>query len=144
MEEPFYDFKRIDQSLSFSFESRGKRNIEKRVIFQKLSIDNYYQLALVDVKQDGKFDDKIISNNGDRNKVLATVFQILNYFLTIYPNVIVLFAGSTDSRTRLYQIALSSEYEKASILFNISGFYNNSFETFVKNKTYEAFAISKK
>jgi len=144
MEEPFYDFKRIDQSLSFSFESRGKRNIEKRVIFQKLSIDNYYQLALVDVKQDGTFDDKIISNNGDRNKVLATVFQILNYFLTIYPNVIVLFAGSTDSRTRLYQIALSSEYEKASILFNISGFYNNSFETFVKNKTYEAFAISKK
>lgn len=144
MDEPFYDFKQIDQSLSFSFESRGKRNIEKRVIFQKLSIDNYYQLALVDVKQDGTFDDKIISNNGDRNKVLATVFQILNYFLTIYPNVIVLFAGSTDSRTRLYQIALSSEYEKASILFNISGFYNNSFETFVKNKTYEAFAISKK
>ncbi len=109
-----------------------------------MNLENYYQLALVDLKEDGTFDDKIVSDNGDRNKVLTTVFQILNYFLTIYPNVIVLFAGSTDSRTRLYQIALSSELEKASKLFNISGFQNNSFEPFVKNKNYEAFAISKK
>lgn len=144
MEDPFYDFNQIDQSLSFSFESKGKRAIEKRVIFQKLNIENYYQLALVDLKEDGTFDDKIVSDNGDRNKVLTTVFQILNYFLTIYPDVVVLFTGSTDSRTRLYQIALSSELERASKLFNISGFQNNSFEPFVKNKTYEAFAISKK
>jgi hypothetical protein len=102
MEQPFYDFNQIDESLSFSFESTGKRNIEKRVIFQKLDLENYYQLALVDLKEDGTFDDKIVSNNGDRDTVLATVFQILNYFLTIFPDVVVLFAGSTDSRTRLY------------------------------------------
>ena len=144
MEQPFYDFNQIDESLSFSFESTGKRNIEKRVIFQKLDLENYYQLALVDLKEDGTFDDKIVSNNGDRDTVLATVFQILNYFLTIFPDVVVLFAGSTDSRTRLYQIALNSELEKASKNFNILGFNNNLFEPFVKNKTYEAFAISKK
>jgi hypothetical protein len=96
------------------------------------------------IKEDGTFDDKIVSNNGDRDTVLATIFQILNYFLTIFPDVVVLFAGSTNSRTRLYQIALNSELEKASKNFNISGFNNNLFEPFVKNKTYEAFAISKK
>ncbi len=144
MEQPFFDFNQIDESLSFSFESTGKRNIEKRVIFQKLDLENFYQLALVDLKEDGTFDDKIVSNNGDRDTVLATIFQILNYFLTIVPDIVVLFAGSTDSRTRLYQIALNSELEKASKNFNISGFNNNLFESFVKNKTYEAFAITKK
>jgi len=144
MEQPFYDFNQIDESLSFSFESTGKRNIEKRVIFQKLDLENYYQLALVDLKEDGTFDDKIVSNNGDRDTVLATVFQILNYFLTIFPDVVVLFAGSIESRTRLYQIVLNSELEKASKFFNISGLNNNLFESFVKNKTYQAFAISKK
>ena len=99
---------------------------------------------MVDLKEDGTFDDKIVSNNGDRDTVLATIFQILNYFLTIFPDVVVLFAGSTDSRTRLYQIALNSELEKASKFFNISGLNNNLFESFVKNKTYQAFAISKK
>jgi len=127
MEQPFYDFNQIDESLSFSFESTGKRNIEKRVIFQKLDLENYYQLALVDLKEDGTFGDKIVSNNGDRDTVLATIFQILNYFLTIFPDVVVLFAGSTNSRTRLYQIALNSELEKASKNFNISGFNNNLF-----------------
>ena len=127
MEQPFYDFNQIDESLSFSFESTGKRIIEKRVIFQKLDLENYYQLALVDLKEDGTFDDKIVSNNGDRDTVLATIFQILNYFLTIFPDVVVLFAGSTNSRTRLYQIALNSELEKASKNFKISGFNNNMF-----------------
>jgi hypothetical protein len=144
MEQPSYDFNQIHESLSFSFESTGKRNVEKRVIFQKLGLDNYYQLALVDLKEDGTFDDKIVNNNWDRDTVLATVFQILNYFLTISPDVVVLFAGRTESRTRLYQIALNSELEKASKFFNILGFNNNLFESFVKNKTYEAFAISKK
>jgi hypothetical protein len=80
MEQPSYDFNQIDESLSFSFESTGKRNVEKRVIFQKLDIENYYQVALVDLKEDGTFDDKIVSNNGDRDTVLATVFQMLNHF----------------------------------------------------------------
>lgn len=77
-----------------------------------MDLENYYQLALVDLKEDGTFDDKIVSNKGDRDTVLATIFQILNYFLTIVPDVVVLFAGSTDSRTRLYQIALNSELER--------------------------------
>jgi hypothetical protein len=144
MEEPFYDFRILKEELTFIFESKGKRIITKRVIFQKLDTENYFQMALVDVLQNGIFDDVIVSDNGDRNKVLATVYQILSYFLNLYPCATVLFAGSTPSRTRLYQIVINTELEKATQLFNISGFYGDSFESFSKNKSYEAFAISKK
>jgi hypothetical protein len=105
---------------------------------------DYFQMALVDILENGSFDDSTVSDNGDKNKVLSTVFQILSYFLSLYSDSTVLFAGSSPSRTRLYQITISIEFEKATQIFNTSGFYGDSFEPFIKNKSYEAFAISKK
>lgn len=144
MNEPFYEFNFIEESLCFTFDSIGKQLISKMVIFQKLDFDDYYQLALVDVLDDGSFSDTLASNNGDRNKILATVYQIITSFLGKHPNAIILFAGSTPSRTRLYQIAINSELEAAQKLFVIMGYNGLSFEVFAKNKNYEAFTISKK
>lgn len=144
MNEPFYKFSFSEDNLSFSFKSEGKKEIQKLVVFQKLNYGNYYQLALVDVLDDGTYTDNIVSNNGDRNQVLATVFRIISYFLRLFPDAIILFTGSTPSRTRLYQIAISSELESVSKLFQIKGFDGKEFEDFLPNKNYEAFYISKK
>ena len=48
-----------------------------------------------------------ISNNGDAEKILATVVAAVYAFYDQYPTVWILLTGSTASRTRLYQMAIN-------------------------------------
>ena len=53
-----------------------KKLIQFRLVNSSLSI---YNLALVDILPDGDVSDLSISNNQDMPKVLATVFQAIDY-----------------------------------------------------------------
>ncbi|TAG42979.1 MAG: hypothetical protein EAZ32_00370 [Cytophagia bacterium] len=87
--------------------------------------------------------DKIVSDNGDSEKVLATVLGILNEFLLKYPDYEVFIVGSSESRTRLYQIAINVYYEEFMAHYQIFGERNGVIESFEKNKKYESFLIRK-
>lgn len=63
-----------DDYSIFDFISSGKNGeIAKRIEFMPTHIPGYFNLAFGDVDEDGNIDDYSISDNGDRNKVLATV-----------------------------------------------------------------------
>lgn len=137
---PNYDFS------SFDFKSiNGEKIIFKKVLFSLIpETNNYYNLALVDVLANGHFDDLSISNNHDLKEILSTVYECIKLFLNQNPNSTVLFTGSTESRTRLYRIAISQNLLEATKNLIIEGFIDGNFEHFTHNRPYELFSISLK
>ena len=53
----------------------------------------------------GDIDDKVVSNNGDSDKVLATV--VVYTFTDLNPETLIYATGSTKARTRLYRMGIS-------------------------------------
>jgi hypothetical protein len=94
-------------------------------------------------------DDSIITNNGDRNVILATVARSVYIFTEKYPEKIVFFKGSTLGRTRLYRRAISINLEELSETFTIFGAIKNEFGNvisvpFKRNGDFFGFIIKRK
>ncbi len=85
MDKPFYEFEIIGDAFRFHFNSVGTKIISKIIIYQVTDMPNYYNLVLADVQPDGSFDIYVKSNNGDMEKILATVIQTLMVFLAYHP-----------------------------------------------------------
>jgi hypothetical protein len=146
MNEPSYPFSHIDDKLIFEFESISETKSIRKLIEYRL-IDNntlLYNLALVDVLPNGDVSDLSVSDNKDMPKVLSTVFQSMLYFFDAKPQAKIFIQGSTPSRTRLYQIAISKYMIEFEQKFDIWGFMGSEMELFLKGKNYEIFVISTK
>ena len=83
----------------------------------------------------------VISNNGDTQRVLATVVSTLYLFFGQYPDASVYATGSTPSRTRLYQMGINRYLKEIQEDFEIVGELTTGWETFRPNVNYLAFAI---
>jgi len=92
----------------YKFISEGpKGNIEKIVYYTETSRANIYNLSFGDYNElIDDIDDQIVSNNGDSQKVLATVAKSLYVFTDRYPDALIIATGSTFARTR----AISHRY----------------------------------
>lgn len=131
----------------FEFYSEGPKGIIKKVVeFQLTSKEDVYNLAFGDYNDElGRIDDKVVTNNGDSLKVLATVASTIYAFIEKHPNAWVIAAGSTKSRTRLYRIGITTNLIEISKDFHIFGYTKNgNWVTFKAGKDYEAFLIRKK
>ena len=96
-----YEVRTVDAHDRFEFVSVGSNGaILKVVEFISLDEERYiYNLGFGDVNSlTGEWDDKSVSNNGDRNKILATVGSIVVSFLDIYTEAAVYAEGSTPIR----------------------------------------------
>jgi len=135
-----------DQYNIFEFFSIGSRGmILKRIIFSPTEYPDVYSLSLGDININGQIDDySIISNNGDRNKVLATVAYAIDIYLNEYPERYVYFTGSTKERTRLYRIAIGLNLEHLSSKWLIYFQTENGFILFEKNTPTNGFLIKRK
>ena len=100
----------IDARLNlgvFEFVSVGKYGvIRKRVKFAPTALPNVYNLAFGDINEFDEINDLSKSNNGDRNRVLATIVKIVDLYTSKYPERLIYFRGSTVERTRLYRMAV--------------------------------------
>lgn len=139
--ESNHDFSVID------FISIGKHgSISKRITFTTTELENVYNLAFGDVDENGDIDDCRVSNNGDRNKILATVFKVVEDYTIRYPERWIYFKGSTKERTRLYRIAVGLNLEELSRIFEIYAFTDEQEELklFTKNMEISSFVIKRK
>ena len=75
---------------------------------------------------------------------MATVAQTMILFTNYYPKALVFFKGSTEVRTRLYQMAITKYFEELSDSFDIKGYLDENWLPYKKNVVYEAFLISLK
>lgn len=123
MKLPKYPLASSDKLMTFEFTSEGQKGlIEKLVRFQETNVKNVYNLAFGDKDlTTGDIDDKVISNNGDSEKVLATVAATLYAFTDKYPNAWIYATGSTKSRTRLYRMGITKFLSEVTEDFEVLG-----------------------
>jgi hypothetical protein len=132
---------------TFDFISEGcNGKICKRVEFLITPFPNVYNLSFGDIKENGELDDLTISNNGDRNKILATILKVVDTYTKRFPERWVYFRGSTENRTRLYRMAISLHLEELAEMFEILADLNGDwvFIRFQKGLNVKAFLIKRK
>jgi hypothetical protein len=142
-----YEFNTLGTWLEYEFVSEGPKGlIKKKVVFHPVP-GNYplFTLALGDWDENRRqIDDITITNNNDAKKVLATVARIVQIFSEQFGDVTIIAEGSTQSRTRLYQMGIVAHHQEIENLFDIYGYKNNEWQPFKKGVNYEAFAVRSK
>jgi hypothetical protein len=104
------------------------------VRYQPTNLKGVYNLAFGDKDHEtGDIDDTIVSNNGDSEKVLATVAATVYAFTDKYPEAWIYATGSTKSRTRLYRMGITRFLSEAKDDFEILGERNAEWENFRKD-----------
>lgn len=132
--------------LAYDFISEGpKGKILKGVRYMQTDIPNVWNLGFGDINSiTGEIDDAVVSDNGDKDKILATVAHTCIEFSEHFPEALIFVMGRTGARTRLYQMGINSNLDKISELFTIWGLFDESWELFEKNKNYTALLAKRK
>ena len=141
-----YELKAEKNFTTFEFVSEGpKGKIVKAIQFQQTVEANVYNLAFGDLNSlTGRIDDKAVTDNGDTEKVLATVIRAVYLFTEQYANAWVYAIGSTTTRTRLYRIGINKYFDIINEDFDILGEQKSDWEWYEKGKDYRAFAVHRK
>ncbi len=141
-----YNLKAEDSLTVFEFFSDGpKGRIPKIIKFSETNLKGLYNLAFGDKDlETGELNDLSISNNGDSEKVLATIVAAVYAFTDFYPNSVVYATGSSKARTRLYRMCITKHFEEAQKDFYIYGQRNFDWEIFERNVDYDAFLAKRK
>jgi hypothetical protein len=135
---------------TFKFQSEGVNGpIWKIVRYCETAHRGIFNLAFGDLFGADDLDDVVISDNGDRDKVLATVAKTVYAFLDRYPERTVIFQGSSASRTRLYRMAINKALEELQLVFEIKGLVRKEdqklhVQDFQPGVNYEAFLVRKR
>ena len=147
MNYPRYEYSTEDDLLFFEFESYGRKGLIKKIVqYTKMSIEGYYNLGFGDYNEESnEIDDKVVTNNGDGLKVLATVVSTLYAFTGKYPHANVFATGSNEVRTRLYRMGITNNLEELKKDFFVYGLRKDEiFETFIVGEDYVGFLVSRK
>jgi len=127
MNIPNYDLRTNTEFTLFEFKSNDpKGEIVKGIAYSAIQSEVLYNLGFGDlffdpIKNGFVINDLIVSDNADRNAVLATVAKSAYIFTEKYPTRSVFFKGSTKTRTRLYRRAISINLKELSETFHIFG-----------------------
>lgn len=146
MNLPRYNLSSDSQLTTFEFISEGPRGeIIKLVQYSPTNLKNVFNLAFGDKNREtGEIDDQIISNNGDSEKILATVVSTVYAFTDQHSEVTIYATGSTESRTRLYRIGIARFIGEISQDFHVFGELEKGWEKFKKDRDYLGFLVYRK
>ena len=141
-----YNYDSAENSLYFEFQSiSSTKTIQKIVVYTPIdNRSNIYNLALGDLLENGEVSDSIVSDNGDLERVIATIVQTMLDFFRKYPDCSIYFKGNTPERTRLYRIIINKEFAEATKIFQLFGIINSKITVFEPNIPFESFVIKLK
>ena len=147
MNQPRYPVQASSNQLHYEFISVGhKGNILKAVEYTYIEDLNVWNLGFGDYDSEtNEIDDTVVSNNGDGRKVLATVASTVIDFFVEHPGETVLFMGSTDRRTQVYNRAIEHYWQDFSDDFVVMGIDQmGNLRAFTAKLDFEAFIIKQK
>jgi hypothetical protein len=146
MKLPKYHLKAESKFTRFEFISEGNKGVIRKLIeFQATSDEDVYNLAFGDKDAStGDLNDLAVTNNGDTEKVLATVVAALYVFFDNYPTAYVYATGSTKARTRLYRMGITKFYEEMDKDFYLYGQVGDDYPEFKLGKDYDGFLAQRK
>ena len=135
--------------LIYTFDSYGPNGkIRKIVRYRPRNPGSlaYFNLGFGDQNVvTGKVDDRAVSNNSDKEKVLATVAATVLDFICTFPDAFIHAQGSTPARTRLYQMGISANWNEISSLLQVYGYvFDSGWQPYEKNIKYLAFLARRK
>ncbi len=141
-----YNLKTSTQGRRYEFISEGWRGaIRKLIEFQDTREPGFFNLAFGDKNSEtGEIDDLRVSNNGDTEKVLATVVAAVYAFCTQFPEAYVYASGSTTARTRLYRMGITKHLLEIRQDFYLYGQVGDGFVLFEPGKEYDGFLAQRK
>jgi hypothetical protein len=146
MQQKAYDGLVIAEDLrKIDFTSKGHRgNIPKRILFIPTEDPEMDDLEFGDITQNGDINVYSISNNGDRDMILATLIDAIGRYTQLYPDRWIHFSGSTEGRTRMCRMAISRNLEEHSRSFDICVNANGGLIPFQRNMDVYDFYIRRK
>jgi hypothetical protein len=145
MNHPKYPIEASDERFMYEFYSEGPRGRIKKTVIYSLVEGDLFNLGFGDWNEELQgLDDSNRTNNGDRDKVLATVAYTALLFTGQFPTARLFAEGSTPARTRLYQMGIADNLLEINEKFEINGFINEQWEIFQIGRNYEAFLITRK
>ena len=146
MKLPKYQLKSGQGLSSYEFVSEGPKGIiTKRIQFTLINEEQVYNLGFGDKDPvNDEISDLIISNNGDSEKVLATVIAAVYAFCDKNPDIWIFATGSTSSWTRLYRIGITKYLAEIRSDFDLYGEINQEWEPFETGKNYTSFLAKRK
>ena len=149
MNPNYYDYHINKNFLEYLFCSEGpKGSIKKLVRFTQVNEAGitYYNLGFGNWNEStGTIDDVSVSNNQDTERILFTIATIILDFTDHYPDAIIYIKGSTEARTRLYQIKINRHWPAINDSFELYEYQENEgFTPFMPYKNYSAFAVRRK
>jgi hypothetical protein len=135
-----------DDHKRFKFISEGPKGfILKGIQYEETAIPGVYNLGFGDLNElTDEIDDLVVTNNGDSQKVLATVARTLFFFTDHYPDTFIYATGSTLGRTRLYRIGITNNLLLIEKDFYVLGIKGDDVLLFEKNGTYDGFLVKRK
>ena len=150
MEKDRYTYSKVSDIVVYDFFSEGpKGRIRKMVRYNWMDTEELsgrvYNLSFGDVDETlNSMDDKAVSNNLDKEKILRTVADTIIEFTKDRPNMLVFAQGNTPARNRLYQMMINSSWKEIVSQFVVLGFLDDQWLQFQKGVNYEAFLISRR
>jgi hypothetical protein len=137
------------EKLEFKFISIGpKGEIEKVVQFGQTDNPEIFNLVMGNVLEHGAIDVKSINDNKDSLRILGTIEASIYEFTAQYPDRQIFYKGSTMARTRYYRMALTQQFNRISIDFEVFGVlaYGIGFisEPYIAGKEYFGFLLKRK
>lgn len=146
--EERYEIEINKNNSDFEFTSVGKKGeIRKVVRFENYGVAGVVNLGFGDKDLiTGKIDDKVVTDNGDFEKVLVTVGFAVYLYSNLNPQIVITFKGTNKARIRLYRIAISKFIERISEDFEVHGLTKNDtdWHIFERNISYKAFLLKRK
>ena len=146
MKHERYKYSAEKELMYFEFFSVGpKGQVKKLIEFSETNVKDVYNLAFGDFdEKTQRISDRVVTNNGDSLKVLATVASSVYAFTTERPDAWVFATGSTAVRTRLYRMGLTNNLAEISKDFHVYGLKEDKWEDFLIGEDYEAFLVKRK
>ena len=130
MDSLLYELSANADFTVFEFTSSGKNGrISKAIKFTQTLNGNVYNLGFGDIVFSDEFtieiDDETLSNNGDLEKVIATVVLSVYLFIEDHPDVYILFGSSNKAKLRMYRMFLSRNITEILKSFTVYGAIHN-------------------
>jgi hypothetical protein len=100
-------------------------------------------LAFGDWKKDD-FDDKVMTNNQDVVRVIATVAKVTYCFFEDYPDAILVIDPVDEKRKKLYNIVFQRHAKTIKETFIIMAAIGEKYEIYSPLKMYDSFELSLK
>lgn len=127
----------------YFFESNGVQGKVMKVILFTYVEDDLWNLGFGDWHK-GKIDDSVVTNNQDTVKVISTVAKVAYQFFEDFPERRIEIKPVDERRKRLYNYVFQKHFKDIELLFQITGFRNNTPELYTPNNFYDSFILKPK